>query len=118
MFDKFTLLFTSYSISLGFFRLFIIQEKFTSDIFRGYALFIVPALFVVELENIRFDLSRKKSNYKNNSINFAVIILFLIPVVLFQSENYVDNIKIIIFVLICGALIEGFINVKIGRAHV
>lgn len=114
MIDRFSLIFSAISISLAFFRLFIIQEKFSNEVFRGYTLFIIPALFLVELENIKFDFARRQNNYNNNSTNFAFIVLLSIPIVLLHGITYgnIDDNYIAVYVLSCGAIVDGFINVN------
>ena len=114
MIDRFSLIFSSISISLAFLRLFIIQEKFSNEVFRGYALFIIPALFLVELENIKFDFARRQNDFKNNSTNFAFIVLLSIPTVLLYGLTYgnINDIYIPVYILSCGAIVDGFINVN------
>ena len=75
---------------------------------------IIPALFFVELENIKYDLKRGQNNYKNNSTNFALLVLLSIPAIILyiNSKDNLNDIYIIVYILTCGAIVDGFINVN------
>lgn len=118
MIYKFSIIYSSLSIFIAFLRIFIINEQYTGEIFRAYVLFIIPALFFVELENLKFDLNRIKKT-KNNTLNYCCLLIITIPIILILNnlnENK-NNTYVCIYILICGSLVDGFINVSTANRN-